>query len=40
MNPDECDCGEHSTCKPGDGTCKGCGKKCPENRSKIEEEKE
>ena len=26
MNPDECDCGSHSTCKPGDATCAGCGK--------------
>ncbi|HEY4526805.1 MAG TPA: hypothetical protein VJK53_03085 [Candidatus Paceibacterota bacterium] len=34
---DQCDCGEHSTCKPGEGgTCTGCGKACPTNMSKIE----
>ena len=33
----QCDCGEHSTCKPGEGgTCTGCGKACPVNMSKIE----
>ena len=34
---DQCDCGPHTTCKPGEGgTCSGCGKACPTNMSKIE----
>ena len=40
MEEEFCDCGPHSTCKPGDETCTGCGKKCRPNASKIEEVEE